>query len=56
MHDGARNRVETQTLEFAPWQLIMVMSDDEKLVPGTLRPKDAATLVLVKREGRRRAC
>jgi len=29
----------------------MVMTDDEKLVPGTLRPKDAATLILVRRDG-----
>src|ERR1700741_349162 len=29
----------------------MVMTDDEKLVPGVLRPKDAATLILVKRDG-----
>lgn len=29
----------------------MVMTDDEKIVPGVLRPKDAATLVLVKRGG-----
>jgi 8-oxo-dGTP pyrophosphatase MutT (NUDIX family) len=29
---------------------LMVMTDDEKLVPGVLRPKDAATLILVKRD------
>ena len=28
----------------------MVMTDDEDRVPGVLRPKDAATLILVKRE------
>jgi len=28
----------------------MVMSDDEKHVPGVLRPKDAATLVLVRKD------
>jgi 8-oxo-dGTP pyrophosphatase MutT (NUDIX family) len=29
----------------------MVMNDTEDLVPGTLKPKDAATLILVKRYG-----
>ncbi len=29
----------------------MVMNDDEKIVPGVLKPKDAATLILVKRDG-----
>lgn len=29
----------------------MVMNDDEPVVPGVLRPKDAATLILVKRDG-----